>query len=81
MLPCARAPISRSAFTLIELMIVLLIVGTLAATALPTLNSGLDQMRADTLAREIATDIRYAQELAIKTGVKHRVAFWQDDQA
>ncbi|MFO7898831.1 MAG: prepilin-type N-terminal cleavage/methylation domain-containing protein [Planctomycetota bacterium] len=81
MLPCPHAPTPRSAFTLIELMIVILIVGTLAAAALPTLDAGLDQMSADALAREIATDVRYAQELAIKTGVEHRVAFWHNDQA
>ncbi len=72
---------SRRAFTLVEFLIVVLIVSTIAATALPALSAAMESMKASALAREIATDLRYAQMLAVKTGVRHRVSFWTEGQA
>lgn len=68
-------------YTLVEVLVVVLIVATLAAAALPALAATLENMKATALAREIATDMRYAQALAVKTGVRHRVSFWAPGQA
>jgi prepilin-type N-terminal cleavage/methylation domain-containing protein len=76
----ARARPGR-AFTLVELLIVLIIASTLAVAAVPSISATMTQMNADALAREIATDIRYAQMLAVKTGVRHRINFWPPGQA
>jgi len=77
---CRATGAPRRAFTLVEFLIVVLIVSTIAATALPTLSTATQSMKASALAREIATDVRYAQMLAVKTGVRHRVSFGQTDQ-
>ena len=71
----------RRAYTLVEVLIVVVIVATLAVVALPAVSTTLDSMKATALAREIAADMRYAQTLALKTGVRHRVSFWTDGQA
>ncbi|MFH1731689.1 MAG: prepilin-type N-terminal cleavage/methylation domain-containing protein [Planctomycetota bacterium] len=71
----------RTAYTLIEVLIVVVVVSTLAAAALPAVSTTLDSMKASALAREIAADMRYAQALALKTGVRHRVSFWAGGQA
>ncbi len=63
------------AFTLVEILIVVVVVGTVAAAAAPTLSETLRHMKATALAREIAMDMRYAQMLAVRTGIRHRVAF------
>jgi prepilin-type N-terminal cleavage/methylation domain-containing protein len=68
-------------FTLAEVLIVIVIVATLAVAAAPLLSSSIEQMQADALAREIATDIRYAQARAVRTGIRHRVSFWIEGQA
>ena len=67
-------------YTLVEILIVVIVIATLAAAALPTLSSTLQSMKATALAREIATDMRYAQTLAVKTGIRHCVFFWEPDQ-
>jgi len=76
--PC---PARRRAFTLVEILIVVVVVGTIAVAAMPSISETLDSMKATALAREIATDMRYAQTLALKTGVRHRVSFSAPGQA
>ena len=66
----------RTSFTLIELLIVILVISILAVIAVPPISASLESTKAAALAREIATDIRYAQMLAVKTGIQHRVSFW-----
>jgi len=80
-IPSAQRARRVSGYTLVEVLVVVLIVATLAAAALPALAATLESMKATALAREIATDMRYAQALAVKTGVRHRVSFWTPDQA
>ena len=63
------------AFTLVEVLIVVVVASTIAVAALPSISATLDNMKVTALAREIATDMRYAQTLALKTGVRHRVSF------
>jgi prepilin-type N-terminal cleavage/methylation domain-containing protein len=69
------------AFTLVEILIVVMIISTLAAAAIPSMSATMTHMRADALAREIATDMRYAQMLAVKTGIRHRISFWPPGEA
>jgi prepilin-type N-terminal cleavage/methylation domain-containing protein len=68
-------------FTLVELLIVLVLVATLSVAAVPSISSTLGGMEATALAREIATDMRYAQALAVRTGIRHRVSYWAPGQA
>ncbi len=85
--PSSRSPTrphqqtSHPAYTIVELLIVIIIISTLAAAALPALSSTLEQMKATALAREIATDMRYAQSLAVNTATPYRISFWQPGQA
>ena len=69
----------RSAFTMLELVFVIVVLGILAALALPRLDRDLKQEAADS----ILSDIRYTQHLALIDN-KHRFdesswqsAFWQ----
>ncbi|MFA5239400.1 MAG: hypothetical protein WC476_06805 [Phycisphaerae bacterium] len=56
----------RNAHTLVELVIILIILATLAAVAIPRLQfSTLYRKQADTVARKIVTDLRRARQLAI----------------
>jgi len=71
----APRPTRRRAFTLVEILIVVVVVGTIAVAAMPSISATLDNMKATALAREIATDMRYAQVLAVKTGDTYRVKF------
>ena len=68
--------LSDRGFTLVEILIVILIASTLAAASIPSLSGALDRMKADALAGEIATDMRYAQELAALTQTRHRIMFF-----
>ena len=69
----------RMAFTMIELVLVIVVLGILAALAMPRLDRDLQQEAADT----ILSNIRYTQHLAL-TDDKHRFndptwqrAFWR----
>jgi len=73
-------PARRRAFTLVEILIVVVVTSTIAVAALPSISATLDNMKVTALAREIAADMRYAQTLALKTGVRHRVSFGSDAQ-
>ncbi len=64
----------NSGFTLIEFVLVLLLLLILSVVAVPKFTF-VQSARINAAARTIASDIRYAQSLAISTGKKHGVVF------
>jgi prepilin-type N-terminal cleavage/methylation domain-containing protein len=70
----ARLHAARSAFTLIELMAVVVILGVVSAIAVPLLGNN-DDAKASSAARELTADLLYVQSCAIATGRTHYIAF------
>jgi type IV fimbrial biogenesis protein FimT len=60
----------NSGFTLVELMIVVAIVGILAAIGAPSFQDMLNQTRASSLANELASSLNLARSEAIKRGAQ-----------
>lgn len=60
----------NSGFTLVELMIVVAIVGILAAIGAPSFQDMLNQTRASSLANELAASLNLARSEAIKRGTQ-----------
>lgn len=65
----------RAAVTLIELVIVLLIVGILAAAAAPKYRSALANYRANAAASRVAADLRMVSAYARKASIAQSVQF------
>jgi prepilin-type N-terminal cleavage/methylation domain-containing protein len=65
----------RPAFTLIELVMVLMIVAILAAVAAPTYRSALANYRADAAAGRVAADLRMVGAYARKVSIAQSVQF------
>jgi type II secretion system protein H len=71
---------SKKGFTLIEVMIVVAIIGIMAAIAIPNFLSWLDHYRVKGAARDIATAMHLAKMKAISQGVEYRVLFDLDNE-
>jgi type II secretion system protein H len=56
------------AFTLIELVLVLAIIGTISAIAMPRYGRSVARYRVETAARRIVADFEYARTMAASTG-------------
>ncbi len=67
--PCARA------FTLLELVLVLSIVGVLSAIAVPRFQRSIVKARADAAANRIAGDLRLARARAMQKSTTQSVVF------
>ena len=73
-LPISPSPRGRRAFTLIEILGVVVILGIASAILLPQLGSRDDQ-KAAAAARVVVSDLLYAQNRAIATQKTHYVVF------
>ena len=75
--PRTLEPLNPSGFTLIELILVMIIIGILAATVLPRIDFGTTSSRAsvDGATNMIASDIRYVQEWAMANRVSKSIIF------
>jgi prepilin-type N-terminal cleavage/methylation domain-containing protein len=75
--PRSLEPLNPSGFTLIELIVVMIIIGILAATVLPRIDFGSTSSTASVAgaANMIASDIRYAQEFAMANRVSKSITF------
>ena len=76
--PRPLEPLNPSGFTLIELIVVMIIIGILAATVLPRIDFGSTSSTASVAgaANMIASDIRYAQEFAMANRVSKSITFF-----
>lgn len=65
----------RAALTIVELVIVVLIIGILAASAVPAFHRSLTYHRAEAAAQRIRADLMLARKLAMTSGSKQTVSF------
>jgi|GEM_PF-726005 len=66
---------SPPAFTLLELILIIVITAILAVVVIPNVFSGYSTVRTSTAIRQIADDIRYCREEAIATRKRCRMQF------
>jgi type II secretion system protein H len=60
------ATIGRKGYTLAEIMLVVVILGVMSALAIIKMSPGLGHSKVDRAATVLATDLQYAQQLAVK---------------
>src|SRR3989338_5085533 len=65
----------NKAFTLIEVIMVIIIIGILAAAVMPAFIASHDDLKIEAAHRQLMQEIRYAQQLAISRQVTHGVSF------
>ncbi|MEO1511222.1 MAG: prepilin-type N-terminal cleavage/methylation domain-containing protein, partial [Planctomycetota bacterium] len=62
----------RAAFTLLEVAVVVVVLATLAAVAMPKLSNSLGRQRAALAAWSVSEDLRFTSVRARQTGLPHR---------
>lgn len=66
---------NQRGFTIIEMMVVVVIIGIIAAMAIPSYNKFIAHQRLNGVARELFSDVRGARVAAIKEGVQYAINF------
>ena len=66
---------TRSAFTLVELMVVIIVLGVIAAAVVPNLSGPLESTRLDAAARRVADLMDYCYANAAATGRVHGLIY------
>ena len=74
-----RAPLNRRGLTIIELMVVVGVVGVLAALAAPSLRDFMARQRVAAINAELVTDLQYARSEAVSRGLQMRVQFRENE--
>jgi Tfp pilus assembly protein FimT len=69
-------PLSRRAFSIIELTLIIAIIGIMASMALPRFSGSLMRGRADAAARRVSADIALAQNLARQASASRSIEFF-----
>lgn len=73
--PIPRAATGRRGLTLIELMVAVVILGVLAAVALPSFRELIARKRIEGIAQELQTDLRYLKAQQIESRKPVRIRF------
>ncbi|MCC6962491.1 MAG: GspH/FimT family pseudopilin [candidate division Zixibacteria bacterium] len=71
---------SHSGMSMMEMMIVVVIIGLLAAIAVPNFGGAIKKMKFDNVGREMLSSLRYARAAAIGTQRPHGVFFDADSR-
>ncbi len=67
--------IDSRGFTLTEVLVCLLIISIVSMTIVPGIDAALDKAAGDAAVRELVTDLRYAQQMALAEGRVYYVTF------
>jgi prepilin-type N-terminal cleavage/methylation domain-containing protein len=68
-----RINFNYKGFTLIELLVVIAITGALLTISVPFYRSVTQNLNLNSVTRDMASDLRYAQQLAVTTQINHRI--------
>ena len=68
--------LNQKSFTLTELLIIMGIVGILALIGIPTFKTYQPSLALSGIVRELVTDLRYAEQLAVTEQIDHGVRFF-----
>lgn len=75
-----QAPVSlRHGFTLVEMLIAVVILAVLAAIAVPSMREFIARQRVESMAKELATDLRYLRTKSIDGKATVRIKFGSND--
>jgi type II secretion system protein H len=73
--PASRTANRRGAFTLVELVIVVLLVSILATMAVPSVSEAFSDMQLRTCAQRTTSDIAHVRNLAVTNGEQRGIVF------
>ena len=72
---CSHSQRRRAAFTLIELVIVVMIIGIASAIAVPRFAGAMRDVQLEAAGKRVAADLRYARQYAKTKGTTQSVVF------
>jgi len=74
----AKSPLHKKGFSMIEILVVIGIIGVMAAVLLPAIINSLEKRSFESTAKEIVSNLMRAKFQAVKTHLNHRVRFIQE---